>query len=119
MELPAPAKLLDATPICGIYFLLLNGSIVYVGQSTNVLQRVWNHQTEGIKEHDSVFYVECSIKLLDSLEQHYIKLYKPRYNKVGNPDYIAVAKPIRWSSSLKGQVHRLELEAMLRGDKNP
>ena len=63
---------------CGIYFLIKNDAIVYVGQSTNIFNRVGDH--EGVKDFDRFTYVECEKNDLTILETKYINNFKPKYN---------------------------------------
>lgn len=64
---------------CGVYFLLLAGRIVYVGQSKNVWQRVMQHKASG-RAFDSFCWQPCEPSKLDDLEAHCIRKYKPPYN---------------------------------------
>ena len=63
---------------CGIYFLISEKRIVYVGQSTNVFSRVYTHlQT---KQFDSYVYMPCEKDMLDKLESLYIHFLTPELN---------------------------------------
>lgn len=66
--------------VCGIYFLVSEGEIVYVGQSTNIASRIGNHAAER-KQFDSYYYQQCDSKSLDEMESAYIRKFKPRLNK--------------------------------------
>jgi len=68
--------------ICGIYFLLQQDLIVYVGQAKNVLGRIATHRAEGRKVFDRIFIVECKAAELDHLEALYIDKFRPTYNIV-------------------------------------
>lgn len=63
--------------ICGIYFLIKNKQIVYIGQSRNIAVRVTGHKD---KDFDSVSYVTCKKELLDITETLYILAYNPVLN---------------------------------------
>jgi hypothetical protein len=83
--------------VCGVYFLLAQGSIVYVGQSKNVLGRIAAHRSEREKCFDRVFVIECRPAELDHLEALYIEKFAPVYNAVRpyvNPSACA------WDASL-------------------
>lgn len=71
-----------AVPLCasGIYFLIRNGSIVYVGQSINILDRIKQHV--GVKEFDSVSWVSANSCDLNNLETVYIDAFAPVQNKI-------------------------------------
>lgn len=63
----------------GVYFLLQNGKVVYVGQSTNVEKRLISHKwTE--KQFDSYRVIPCAKDLLLYYEKRWIKRFKPIYN---------------------------------------
>ena len=62
----------------GIYFLLLDGNIVYVGKSTNIYWRVWQHFSE--KMFSDVFCFEAPEAALDFIESYYINTMRPLLN---------------------------------------
>lgn len=61
----------------GIYFLIQDNEIVYVGQSVNVLRRIGTHAD---KKFDAFAFVPCDKKALDKLETLYIHLLRPPLN---------------------------------------
>jgi len=67
--------------LCGVYFLILAGQIVYVGQSTNILRRVGAHARTGRIKFDSVSWTECENRHLHRLERAYINLFDPPENR--------------------------------------
>ena len=70
---------LSRTALCGIYFLINKGHIVYVGQSTNIHMRIAKHI--GTKEFDSFHFVECDRFILDEVEAAYIVALNPPLNR--------------------------------------
>lgn len=66
--------------VCGIYFLMQDGHVVYVGQSINCYGRIDRHYQEGKKVFDSVYVVRTDADMLDCLEALYIKKFSPMYN---------------------------------------
>lgn len=63
----------------GIYFVWLDGSIVYVGKSTNLNRRVTlAHQ--NIHPGDMISFIECDPVTLEFTESFYIGYYMPRRN---------------------------------------
>lgn len=66
--------------LSGIYFLLHEGSVVYVGQSANCHKRVVEHKSSG-KEFDSFYVYNCHRDKLNEMEALYIMKYSPKYNK--------------------------------------
>ena len=87
---------IEVTPILGVgvYALLRDGVVVYVGQSKKMLQRISAHKSNwGRKAQpawmpvslrgvlfDQAFVLPCRVESLDELEAAMIDLYKPRYN---------------------------------------
>jgi hypothetical protein len=67
---------------CGVYFLMLEREIVYVGQSTNCNLRIGNHLLDGQKAFDSYFVVECPTNRLDEMEAKYIVKFRPKHNVI-------------------------------------
>jgi hypothetical protein len=72
-----------ATPVkqlCGIYLLIREGKVVYVGQSTNCHARIGTHFYERGKKFDAFHLIECGTKQLKKLEAQYIAKFMPQYN---------------------------------------
>ena len=67
---------------CGVYFLLLEGEIVYVGQSVRPQKRIQVHIEEGKKQFDSYSVLPTVDYELNELEAFYILTLLPRYNQV-------------------------------------
>lgn len=65
---------------CGIYFLVHEQEIVYVGQSINCHIRIGSHLNDELKVFDSYFVVECPESRLDEMEAKYIVKFRPRFN---------------------------------------
>ena len=80
-EILADAK--TYRPQCGVYFLIKNEEIVYVGQSINVHSRITQHLAS--KDFDSVSFIACEKEHLDLLESMYILAFSPKLN--GNPPF--------------------------------
>lgn len=71
----------------GIYFLIQNKEIVYVGCSTSSCEnRILYHRRSGIK-FNSFYILEVISNNLFALEKEFIIKLRPRYNKSQNPDY--------------------------------
>lgn len=66
-----------------IYFLLWKDEIVYIGETTNLMQRLGNHCIR-IK-FDSYSFIKADSNILKrrSLEEKYIREFKPRHNIKG------------------------------------
>jgi hypothetical protein len=69
----------------GIYFLMQNITVVYVGQSVDVFQRVRTHVVEGAKTFNNVYFYPVPFGNLNVIEREFIKEFKPRYNIAGKP----------------------------------
>lgn len=67
----------------GIYFLLAEGEVVYVGQSVDMRRRVADHIGDGLKVFDAVSFVPCHPDKLISVEAKFIRRYAPKYNLCG------------------------------------
>jgi len=63
---------------CGVYFLIKDEEIVYVGQSVNIFSRIGAHET--LKDFDTFTYIECDKSELNIIEAKYIVKFKPKYN---------------------------------------
>lgn len=64
-----------------IYFLLKESEVVYVGQTTSGLTRLYKHRN---KKYDQVKIIFYEPEELDRMEDKYIKKYNPIYNKKPN-----------------------------------
>lgn len=65
----------------GVYFLWQGETVVYVGQSKRVRDRVLQHAAEGLKAFDAVSFMGCEPKELIRLERHFIECLLPKYNR--------------------------------------
>jgi len=72
-------------PICGVYFLIENNEVVYVGQSNDIESRIRNHRYENTKQFSEVVYFRCKQNTLRYHEKKYIKLFLPKYNIADKP----------------------------------
>lgn len=71
-------------PSSGIYFLVKDSEVVYVGQSTSVLSRIGTHVLDPNKDFNSFSFLSAPKESLDLLETIYIKVLNPRLNN-GSP----------------------------------
>jgi len=78
---------------CGIYALVREGAVVYVGQSKKMLSRIEAHRSQWGRASkspswlpikgilfDEIHVLPCRVEDLNRLEAAMIDLYKPRYN---------------------------------------
>ena len=75
------SKKLTQYNITGIYFLIKDNVIVYIGKAFDISSRIRAHIIEDKKDFDEIRYVEKEIDDLDLSENYYISLYNPKYNK--------------------------------------
>lgn len=85
-KLPIPESELLATAVpaatmSGVYFLILRGEVVYVGQSVDVFGRLSRHLKTGRIPFDCFNIVPAEVDALDDLEAQYIAALVPRHNK--------------------------------------
>lgn len=84
MDAPANASQIIAASVeksafCGIYFLIKDGQIVYVGQSINAMRRLTRHIDEG-KDFDRFAVVSCPKDDMDKMERTFIAALAPKEN---------------------------------------
>lgn len=89
----------------GVYALLRDGVVVYVGQSKRMLGRVSAHKSNWGRKtpawlpasvrgilFDEVHVLPCRVEDLNAVEAAMINLYKPRYNiRIKTPNPVAIA----------------------------
>lgn len=81
-------SLAEGKDACGIYFLLRDGEVVYVGQSVSIARRVKTHRKTLV--FDEVKYIEVDRTRLNDAERKFIMELKPKHNgtvRAGNRDY--------------------------------
>ena len=87
---------IDVTPVlrCGVYALVRDGAVVYVGQGKKMIARVEAHRSNWGRKSvpawmpvslrgvlfDSVHVLPCRVEDLDRIEAAMIDLYKPKFN---------------------------------------
>lgn len=64
----------------GVYLLLFEGEVVYVGQAVDMRRRIGQHLADANKQFDGVRFLPCKLVHLDKLEARYIRAFKPRLN---------------------------------------
>lgn len=75
-------------PLVGIYFLISNGELIYIGQSKDIFGRIEDHKNDKVFDH--FCYFECKPDQLDYKERKLIKQHKPKLNIAHKP----VDKPL-------------------------
>ncbi len=62
---------------CGVYFLIKDHELKYVGQSIDVEGRLREHRSRGF---DRWHWIPCAAEELDSLERRYLDAFLPPWN---------------------------------------
>lgn len=75
-------KPIPKSALSGVYFLINNNEIVYIGSSYSILNRVTTHLKENKIIFDNYFYIVCKDYLIQ--ESKYILIFKPKFNKAIN-----------------------------------
>ena len=70
----------DGFRYCGIYFLIEDNEIVYIGKSIDVKKRLKQHADYSEKLFNRIFFVQCDKNELNKLEAYYILKFRPKYN---------------------------------------
>ena len=90
LDLPSLSGIMDnavsvkqCSKVPGVYFLISNSEIVYVGSSDDTRSRIQVHLTCDKKIFDSYSIIACNFsdrRELFTVESYYIMLFEPRYN---------------------------------------
>jgi hypothetical protein len=79
----------------GVYHLVREGRVLYVGQSANCFQRVGSWISGAPGEFDSWHFYPCEVSRLNELEREHIEQFDPPLNKAGRTHhYRGVARPM-------------------------
>lgn len=64
-------------PVSGVYFLIHDKVVIYVGQSKDIVKRLNGHKD---KFFNFVLYQPCIPKHMIKTEDYYIRILNPKYN---------------------------------------
>jgi hypothetical protein len=70
-------RLIEVPEVSGIYFLINQGEVIYVGQSHNVAARILGHKN---KIFDRAFVLPCPLSKMNETEAAFIGIFKPKLN---------------------------------------
>lgn len=70
---------IDASAACGIYFLIREGEVSYIGQTKDVFLRLSKHRRDG-RRFDAYNFLPCPESELDRMERMYIEAFMPKEN---------------------------------------
>ncbi len=65
--------------ISGIYLLICNHEVVYIGQTLNVESRLKAHKID--KVFDRYHFFKCDVDKLNFFEEELIDRFRPKYNR--------------------------------------
>lgn len=94
------SKSIPSSHLSGVYFLIKDDEIVYVGQSKNIFSRIDTHKRNRKLIFDRVFYIYTpELDDLDriELESKYISDILPRYNIAHAKEFIPKPKYGVWN----------------------
>lgn len=99
-----------------LYFLFFRKELIYIGQSKNVLKRIYGHLV--YHKFTGVRIIECSPDKLSHYEARLIRYFRPKCNRANNPRYkftSAPNLPIRKPGSKKRSLYDfVELRDLLK-----
>ena len=72
----------------GIYFLIQQDVIIYVGQSVNVLTRIKDHwrNRSYVRSFDKYNWIGCEKAILNEVESEMILRFRPKLNRIISPN---------------------------------
>ncbi len=95
---PAGTKELKKYTLTGVYFLLLDNKVVYVGKAKNIYSRIHSHILHDRKLFNRVKYKEYDESELDAREYLCIQRFMPKYNIVHNGARKIISRNIKKAS---------------------
>lgn len=75
------AKVVGYERFCGVYFLVDDGEVVYVGQSKDIAFRLVSHRAGRKFKFSTVAWIAVPEPYLDMVESWYFHKLKPRHSK--------------------------------------
>ena len=72
-------RLFSRIEAVGVYFLIKNKEIIYIGKTSSIFNRLNNHK--GVIDYDSYYFIPTHESVLDFDETKYILKYMPVLNK--------------------------------------
>lgn len=77
-----PSWTITAPPsLCGIYHLIRADRVVYVGQTTNILDRLGDHALRI--DFDRVEFFPCAVEEMNHREEADLARLRPALNRIG------------------------------------
>ena len=82
-------------PVVGVYIICDQMTVLYVGQSVDVLSRVKSHKSIYHRSRSTVYVVPCPQYELNELEGALIRALEPIHNGRTKAGYYATNTPLR------------------------
>ena len=89
-----------------VYILILEGVVVYVGESTSAYSRIGSHVKDKNKRFDAIRILPCAEHRRKYWEAVLIDKYQPLFNKKGKKKELAKRHIYKLSKIKKGQEKR-------------
>lgn len=70
----------ELVPLVGVYFLIQDKEVVYIGQAIDIYRRIGQHQYDKNKQFNRYAFILCDKSELDIIETLYIHHFSPKYN---------------------------------------
>lgn len=86
------ARAVALNSLSGVYFLIRDGKVTYVGQAKNVMARINAHI--GEKQFDSFSFLPVAADKLDAIEALYIVWLRPAENVTRPTSLASLAKTL-------------------------
>ena len=71
-------------PFSGVYFLVHQGEVIYIGKSVSVVQRISSHKGPERgnykKEFDAAFFIPLHADVIHDYEGALVRVLRPRFN---------------------------------------
>jgi hypothetical protein len=75
-----------------VYFLCRGDTVVYVGQSVRLAERLKDHRA---KVYDTVYFVRCELAEMGALERRWITELRPELNIAGAGKGVTLRRDVR------------------------
>lgn len=110
-EILANSKKININNGPGVYFLIKNNEIIYIGSSKSPINRIYQHSD---KHFDFYYIKECCLEDLKNLESNMIFDHSPKLNKsIPSKDN----KKIRFIGTIKGDIENYVIETKVIANK--
>lgn len=105
-------RAVSAEDFCGVYFLIADGAIVYVGRSIKMASRIQAHRAAGVR-FDSVYCLRMPVELVERAEAAYIARLAPPLNRAQPRRHMDDVPPPPAPRPLTGPPRRRSLDEII------